>query len=56
MATLNPVTYLFAGMRSLVSEGWQPGDLAGAVAAIAGIGAVSVGLALATLRGRVSRA
>jgi ABC-2 type transport system permease protein len=56
VATVNPVTYLFAGMRSLITEGWEPADLAGAVAAVAGIGALSLGLALATLRGRVSRA
>ncbi|MGH2992012.1 MAG: ABC transporter permease [Solirubrobacterales bacterium] len=54
-ATLNPVTYLLEGMRSLITEGWEPADIAGAVAAIAGAGAVGTGLALAALRGRVSQ-
>jgi ABC-2 type transport system permease protein len=54
-ATVNPVTYLLEGMRSLVSQGWAAGELAGAVAAVVGVGAVSIGLALAALRGRVSQ-
>ena len=55
VATINPVTYLFEGARSLISEGWEPADLAGAVAAVVGVGAVSLGLAFAALRGRVSQ-
>ena len=55
VAGYNPVTYLLEGMRSLAYEGWVAADLARAVAAIAGVGLVSFTLALATLRGRVSR-
>jgi ABC-2 type transport system permease protein len=54
-ATINPVTYLLEGMRSLITEGWQLDDLAGAIAAIGGIGVVSLTAALLALRGRVSR-
>lgn len=54
-STVNPVTYLLAGMRSLISDGWEPADLAGAVAAITGVGVLSLTAALLSLRGRVSR-
>lgn len=53
VATYNPVTYLLAGLRSVVSEGWVLSDLLGALAAVAGVGVVSIGLALLALRGRV---
>lgn len=56
VADYNPVTYLLGGLRALVSEGWAAADLAQAVLAIAGVGVVSIGLALAALRGRVRRA
>jgi ABC-2 type transport system permease protein len=55
LATYNPVTYLLDGLRSLITEGWVAGPLAGAVLAVAGVGLVSQGLALAALRGRVRR-
>jgi ABC-2 type transport system permease protein len=55
VANVNPVTYLLDGLRALISEGWAAGPLAGAVLAVAGVGVVSQGLALATLRGRVKR-
>jgi ABC-2 type transport system permease protein len=55
VATYNPVTYLLAGLRSLVSEGWDGGDLLKAVVAVAAVGVVSISLALAALRGRVRR-
>ncbi len=55
IATYNPVTYLLGALRSLVIGGWQWGELLKGVACVAGIGVVSVSLALATLRGRVSR-
>jgi len=53
VADYNPVTYLLAGLRSLVFDGWDPGELAKALAAIFGVAVVSLGLALAELRGRV---
>jgi ABC-2 type transport system permease protein len=55
MATYNPVTYLLAGLRSLVSDGWDGADLLGSVAAVAIVGLISFSLALAALRGRVRR-
>lgn len=55
VATVNPVTYLLQGLRSLVTDGWVWSDLAWALLAVVGVGVVSVGLALATLHGRVKR-
>jgi ABC-2 type transport system permease protein len=56
VARFNPCTYLLEGMRSLVYGGWDAAALAKAIAAIAGVGTVSMSLALAALRGRVRRA
>jgi ABC-2 type transport system permease protein len=55
IARFNPMTYLLAGLRSLLYGGWQPALLLQAVGAILLVGVVSVGLALAALRGRVTR-
>lgn len=55
IADFNPMTYLLAALRSLLYGGWQPGVLLKGLAAIAGVGVVSMSLALATLRGRVAR-
>src|SRR5215207_4580750 len=55
VASVNPVTYLLEGLRALVTDGWVAADLGAAVLAVAGVGVVSMGLALATLRGRVKR-
>ena len=55
VADYNPVTYLLAGLRSLVSDGWEPLELAKGFAAIAAVGVVSVGMALAALKGRATR-
>ena len=56
VVALNPVTYLLEGMRSLVSKGWDAGDLLGALAGIVVVGTVSMPLALWALYGRVRRA
>ena len=53
VADYNPVTYLLAGLRSLISDGWVLSDLAPAVAAVALMGAVSFALAFSALRSRV---
>jgi ABC-2 type transport system permease protein len=53
VADYNPVTYLLAGLRSLLFEGWDGEALLKAALAIAGVAVVSLGLALAALRGRV---
>ena len=42
-------------MRSLVTDGWAARPLLAALLAIAGVGLVSMTLALAALRGRVRR-
>ncbi|ABG04703.1 ABC-2 type transporter [Rubrobacter xylanophilus DSM 9941] len=55
VADYNPVTYLLAGLRSLVSEGWEAGDLLPAAGAVAGVGLLSFALAFAALRARVRR-
>ncbi len=54
VAAVNPVTYLFEGMRSLILEGWEGGPLLRAAAAIVGLGIVCHAMAFAALRGRVS--
>ena len=54
-ALYNPVTYLLAALRSLISDGWEPLTLVKGVAAILGVGVVSIGLALAALKGRATR-
>ncbi len=55
VAVINPMTYLLAGLRSLVSEGWDASALAGAFAAIIGVGIVAQVLAFAALRSRTRR-
>jgi ABC-2 type transport system permease protein len=54
LATINPVTYLLEGMRDLVLTGWDPASLAGAFAAIVGIGALTLSLSVLALRARVA--
>ncbi len=55
IARYNPMTYLLAGLRSLLYGGWQPRMLLEGGLATAAVGVVSMTLALAALRGRVSR-
>lgn len=55
IAGFNPMTYLLAALRSLLYGGWQPRPLLEGALAILGVGAVSMTLALATLRGRLAR-
>ena len=55
IATFNPITYLLAALRALISGGWQTTALLEGLAALAGIGVVSMSLALLALRGRVAR-
>jgi ABC-2 type transport system permease protein len=55
IATYNPVTYLLGALRSLITSGWNSGTLAEGLAALAGIGLVSMTLSLAALRGRVRK-
>jgi ABC-2 type transport system permease protein len=55
IATYNPITYLLGTLRSLITTGWQAGSIAEGIAALAGIGLVSMTLAMGALRGRVMR-
>jgi len=55
VARVNPITYLLDGMRSLVTEGWDVGALAGALGAILALGSIAFPLAFLALRGRVSQ-
>ncbi|MGS0688486.1 ABC transporter permease [Nakamurella sp. GG22] len=55
VSEFNPVTYLLAGLRSLIIDGWVAADLLAALAAIAALAAVSFTLALSALRARVRR-
>ena len=55
IAGYNPVTFLLDGLRALVTEGWVSEDLLQGVLAVAGVGAVSMTLALLVRRGRVRR-
>ena len=55
IADYNPVTYLLAGLRSLIFVGWDAEALLKAIGAVALVGVLSQGLALAALRGRVAR-
>ena len=54
-ADVNPMTYLLAALRSLLYGGWQARPLLEGLLAILAVAAVSMTLALATLRGRVAR-
>ena len=53
IATYNPITYLLGALRSLITSGWELGSLLEGLAALAGIGLVSMSLAIAAFRGRV---
>jgi ABC-2 type transport system permease protein len=55
IAKVNPVTYLLAGLRSLILVGWDATALGGALLAILGVGIISQALAFTALRGRVKR-
>jgi ABC-2 type transport system permease protein len=56
VAGFNPVTYLLGGLRSLVmGTGWQWGQLGQALLAIGIVGAISMSLCFAALRGRIKR-
>jgi ABC-2 type transport system permease protein len=52
-ATFNPMTYLLQGMRSLSMNGWDAGDIGGAVLAVVALGSVTLTLAFLALRSRI---
>lgn len=53
LATINPVTYILEGMRTLILEGWDWEAIGKALGAIAGLGAFTQTLVLLALRHRV---
>ncbi|MBA3303481.1 MAG: ABC transporter permease [Acidimicrobiia bacterium] len=55
VSSINPVTYILEGLRSLALRGWQPDELLQALVAVAVVGALSMALCLAALRGRIKR-
>ncbi len=55
IADYNPITYILEGMRSLLGDGWEWGEIGKAVLAILLVATVSHSLALSAMRGRVSR-
>jgi ABC-2 type transport system permease protein len=55
VADYNPVTYLLDGLRALISTGWQVDKITFMFLAIAGVGALSFGLAFASLIGRLKQ-
>lgn len=54
-ARINPVTYLLAALRSLITGGWDAGALLVGTGVLCGVGVITFALALTALRGRVSR-
>jgi ABC-2 type transport system permease protein len=50
VATGNPITYLLAGMRSLLLEGWEAELLGYAIAAVTGIGLFTISMTMLALR------
>ena len=54
VSDVNPVTYVLAALRSIVSDGWQTGPLLQGLAAIGIVGSISLTLAVVALRGRLA--
>ena len=54
-ATLNPISYLIEGIRSLIITGWDPQALALGFGLAAGIAALALAAASVALRGRLAR-
>jgi ABC-2 type transport system permease protein len=55
IAAWNPVTYVLEGQRALVSNGWEWGSLGKCLLAIGIVGAISMSMCFAALRGRTRR-
>jgi ABC-2 type transport system permease protein len=49
LAHINPVSYVIVGLRSLVIDGWNAGELGVCIAVIVGLGAVLTSLSLWTI-------
>ena len=55
VAGFNPLTYVYAALRSLITEGWSASELLKGLLAFVIVGVCTHALAYAALRGRVSR-
>ena len=55
VAGYNPITYVLDALRSLLIVGWDWEVLGKGMLSILGVGVVSIGLALAALKGRATR-
>lgn len=53
VATYNPVTYFFRGLRSLAMTGWDVSEIRLALLTAGAFGAVTISVAFLALRGRV---
>lgn len=54
LATINPVTYVLEGLRSLVLAGWEWDRIGYALLSIAGLGAFTLSMTLGALRSRTA--
>ncbi|MGH2633757.1 MAG: ABC transporter permease [Tepidiformaceae bacterium] len=54
-ASINPITYVLEGMRSLVLDGWDGAALAKAAISMAGLGVFTFSLTFLALRWRTNR-
>jgi len=52
-ATVNPMTYVLQGLRSLSMEGWDAGDIGTSILTIFVWASISISMAFLALRGRV---
>jgi ABC-2 type transport system permease protein len=46
LARINPISYVIVGLRGLIIDGWNPGQLAVCVGVILGLGVILTGLSL----------
>jgi ABC-2 type transport system permease protein len=49
LARINPISYVIVGLRSLVIDGWDAGEIAVCVLVIIGLGIILTGLSLRTI-------
>lgn len=49
LAHINPISYVIVGLRSLVIDGWNLGQIAVAVLVVLAMGALLTGLSLVTI-------
>ena len=55
IATFNPITYVLAGMRSLLEDEWDFAEIGRALLAIGILGTISQTMALRAMKGRIHR-